>query len=221
MKSIENLAQMENIGKHGRTLNYLNFSPSWKSSEKGLRTRFAITLGMQGWSHRPLTARTKLSAWSSLKNLKIGEVCEVCRGSWVVRLRGSSIDQSVAECQTSAVCTFLSTPGGPRGTIGADTDLPTPAFFLGSCTCRARIALHSELRAAGRLANAWPHWKVFQERQSLDQIELQHLFLLDVYSLSVHALETPFGTPASLNTQKCLRHIPSSVVTSEHLIGLS
>ena len=194
---------------NGKPSTSVHFSPSCKSSsEKGLRTRFAIALRMQGWSHWPLTCTKLWSARSSLRNRKIGEVCR--DGIRVVRLRGSSIDQSVVECQTSDVCTFLSTPGGTggtngggthlpipggtRGTIGADTGLPAPGFFLGrSCTCRARIELQSgELWAAGGLANACLHRKVFQERQSFDQLELQQLFLdlYRPYSLSAHSLDT-------------------------------
>ena len=70
--------------------------------------------------------------------------------------------------------------------IGADTGLPAPGFFLGrSCTCRVRIELQSgELWAAGGLANACLHRKVFQERPSFDQLELQQLFL-DLYRPSI------------------------------------
>ena len=89
------------------------------------------------------------------------------------------------------------TPGGTGGTNGGGTHLPAPGFFLGrSCTCRVRIELQSgELWAAGGLANACLHRKVFQERQSFDQLELQQLFLdlyrlYRPYSLSAHSLDT-------------------------------
>jgi hypothetical protein len=56
-----------------------------------------------------------------------------------------------------------------------------------------RIELQSgELWAAGGLANACLHRKVFQERPSFDQLELQQLFLdlYRLYSLLVHSLDT-------------------------------
>ena len=198
---------------NGKPSTSVHFSPSCKSSsEKGLRTRFAIALRMQGWSHWPLTCTKLWSARSSLRNRKIGEVCRdgirVCQTSW---------KQHWPKCRGMSNIWCLHFPVDSRRHWRKQTVVALTCRFqvapeersVLTLACRPQVSFwagpvlvergsNSRAVSSGLLEDL--RTPAFTGRYSrnvnrFDQLELQQLFLdlyrlYRPYSLSAHSLDT-------------------------------